>query len=1044
MQSVNSDVQRVAQRLTGLALKRFGFALGVYGPPGIGKTYTVLALLRGAHCRSLTVHATQPLEGTLLQLPRPKKLSAWLERSLERLRSGEALTVEALLQTLAGVLSGNAPFILHVEDLHESNPERLEFWTQLALTATRLRGVALIVTSRTQPPAPLEAIGLLPLTREASDALLGVEAGAALPTETLEWMYGSALGNPLFSLEFFRFLARQGTLWNDGHRWRWRTPQRGVMPVTIEALIEQILGKVSSTPVLEAAIRARAVLGIGASQELWALVAELTPEKLELASEELERLGVFSNRDFAHPLYREVALSNVTLEQRRLLARRAIDALQADPESAAQFLDDAELEPSIALELLERAARITRAAGNELRAARLQAKAVAYAIGERRATLAFEAARVLDKADRPEAMRLLRISLEEQPKHTETIFWLAGYYADLGQSGEVERLLSRISDDEKALLGWIKRQISLRFALGDYAGVLQRWEAESRLHSDPDPILAYNVGFARSLQDDQVGAETIALVALEQHQLSALIRARLWTVCGLSWHYRHDQNAALIRFDKALAAAIEAENPAFTAASLHNRAMVWEHTNQVPQMLVDTEEALRLYAEVGIVRYYASTLTKKARILHELGQYERAEECFYESRKLLLQSDASSFLVTCEAHLSDLYLDWQPSNGSILALKHAELALRAARPIGGSKLFMSLNQYSRAETFKGNARRGLELADECVRLMQASENNEYQPLTARGLAFAQLGDIENAQKMFQDAYQIALTSDWRVYAEKIGLEIARITHDIGRAREHLAWFEENGLMNGANIARRYFPELVTDTVPQSSTHLEPQALTRLEVLGTMQLRREASTTPLRGAKRKELLAMLLEARICGRVEVSSTDLCDALYEADELGLGALKATVFKIRHSLGAELIVTTASGYALGAVTSDAEEFLKRSDTLLWRGPYLEDAGLAGRDEQVREALNAALEGCVKNMLKTDPPEAERLARLLVQGEPYDLNALELACHALHGKSLARLYADARTRFHEVGEVLPEYSADFLMRGEAADAKSAQKLTAG
>ena len=215
----------------------------------------------------------------------------------------------------------------------------------------------------------------------------------------------------------------------------------------------------------------------------------------------------------------------------------------------------------------------------------------------------------------------------------------------------------------------------------------------------------------------------------------------------------------------------------------------------------------------------------------------------------------------------------------------------------------------------------------------------------------------------------------------------------------------------------------------------------------MQLRREASTIPVRGAKRKELLAMLLEARIRGRTEVSSTDLCDALYPADALGLGALKATVFKIRHSLCAELIVTTANGYALGEVTSDAEEFLKRSDTLLWRGPYLEDAGLAGRDERVREALHAALEGCVKNMLEAshaDPSEAERLARLLVQGEPYDLNALELVCRALRGKSLARLYADARTRFHEVGEILPEHSADFLMRGEAAGAKSAQKLTAG
>ena len=261
MQSVDGDLQRVAGRLTGLALKRSGFAIGVCGPPGIGKTHAVLALLRGAQCRSLTVHATQPLEGILLQLPRPKKLTAWLERSLERLQNGEAFTAEALLQSLSGVLSADAPFILHVEDLHESSPERLEFWTQLAQTVTRLRGVALIATTRTllpetQPPAPLEMIGLLPLNRQASDALLEVEAGAALPCEALEWIFGHALGNPLFSLEFFRYLARQGTLWNDGHRWRWRTPQPSVMPVTIEALIERMLSEVVSTPTFERAIQA--------------------------------------------------------------------------------------------------------------------------------------------------------------------------------------------------------------------------------------------------------------------------------------------------------------------------------------------------------------------------------------------------------------------------------------------------------------------------------------------------------------------------------------------------------------------------------------------------------------------------------------------------------------------------------------------------------------------------------------------------------------------------------------------------------------------
>lgn len=170
-------------------------------------------------------------------------------------------------------------------------------------------------------------------------------------------------------------------------------------------------------------------------------------------------------------------------------------------------------------------------------------------------------------------------------------------------------------------------------------------------------------------------------------------------------------------------------------------------------------------------------------------------------------------------------------------------------------------------------------------------------------------------------------------------------------------------------------------------------------------------------------------------------MCDALYplELEEAALGALKATVFKVRSSLGSDVIDTTPRGYALGAVASDAEAFLRTGETTLWRGTYLEDIGLEGRDENVREALHRALEVRVGALLEgdmTDAQEAARLGRLLVLAEPYDLIALDLACRALQAsqnrQGLSRLYAEARSRLLEVGETLPERSAEFL-RGSAA-----------
>ena len=136
--------QQLARRLTGLTARRSGLAVGLWGEPGIGKTYTALALLRATPYQSFTVHATQTLETIVLALPRPKKASIWLEQTLNRLLRGEPSEPGALLETFTALLSANAPLILHVEDLHEAEPERLEFWKQLALAVVRIRGVGLI------------------------------------------------------------------------------------------------------------------------------------------------------------------------------------------------------------------------------------------------------------------------------------------------------------------------------------------------------------------------------------------------------------------------------------------------------------------------------------------------------------------------------------------------------------------------------------------------------------------------------------------------------------------------------------------------------------------------------------------------------------------------------------------------------------------------------------------------------------------------------------------------------------------------------------
>jgi predicted ATPase len=306
-----NGLQQIAKRLMGVTMRRSAIVLGVWGEPGIGKTHAALALLRGTPCQSLRVHSTQALEVIVPQVPRPKKIPAWLERSLERLARGEPFETGAFVQTFAALLMANAPLILHVEDLHEATLDRLEVWQKLALAITRTRGVGLIATSRTQPPDGFEVIRLEPLNRAASDALLEAEAGAVLPVEALAWIFKLAHGNPLFTLEFFRFLARQGFVWNDGRHWRWREPERRLMPNTVEALIEQQLLKVNSTESVRRTLEVKALLPVGSPIAVLALVAELGESEIEAALGLLAQQGILIGMEFAHPLFREVRLATL-------------------------------------------------------------------------------------------------------------------------------------------------------------------------------------------------------------------------------------------------------------------------------------------------------------------------------------------------------------------------------------------------------------------------------------------------------------------------------------------------------------------------------------------------------------------------------------------------------------------------------------------------------------------------------------------------------------------------------------------------------------
>jgi tetratricopeptide (TPR) repeat protein len=1009
--------------------KQAGAAVALQGEAGIGKSHALHLVLTTAPCPHLALHATAPLAGAV-PVRLPKGLSLLAATILDQVASGAPVEPAAAAGAFADLMRAQAPFVLAFEDVHEADAARLEFLVEVGRRARAGRGTAVVLTTRHEPPLGYRAIRVAPKGLDEVHAILEAEIGARVPDAAVDWIHARAAGNPLFALEYFRHLARQGHVWSDGRSWHWRTPAVDSLPTTVEALLEDPIHGARAVPELADVLEARAALGREVDLEVLARVAGVDEEAVLGADRALELRGLLRDGDFAHPLFREVTRATTPLGRRRELARRAIRAFAGVPEQAARYVADAELPGAEALAILTAAAEGVRG-HDEAQAGRWIALAVPFAPPERGARLAMDAARLLHHADQGEARRLLALALGVLPDEPDALLLLAELEALEGRQDAVDALLARLPEASRSGGDWIERHATLRFALGDHQAVVEAWNAWPE-GAAPSPDLAYQAGFALVVQHRLAEADAIARSALARPTLTTSERARLHTVRGLAAAYGGDPERARPFLEEAVALARASGQKAYLAATLHNRATLYEETNFVPGMLGDAREALRLYAEVRSTRHYASTLTKLARILHEVGRYDEAESRLLESRAIHQQARPSAFAVTCEAHLCALYLDWRSPHAQVLAHKHASAAMALAEQVQDpDKLALATTCLAVVESRFGRPERGAALLDELAVLQPDRERTTYQVVAARALALAGLGDRAAAEEAYERATSMALASDWHAYAHKTGLELDRLRGDRALAAKRMAWFEEHGLLNGVALARWAFPELAgasgTGPDPEPGGVRRGDRSTppiRVEVLGPLRVVREGREVAFRGHQRRQLLSILLEQRLAGAAGLSVPDLIDALYpdRDDAAAAASLKQLVFQTRKALGAQALVATGTGYALGHVASDAEDFLASLDTRLWRGPYREDL----------EEGNGAVAGALAHGLRTagwaqvrhDPEEAKRVALLMLRAEPYDPRSLHLALAAFEaaGRSeeAGAVYAAVRARFAELGEDLP------------------------
>ncbi len=1020
-------VSQVRRQLGAVVSKRVGQAVGLWGEPGIGKTHTVHAIFEHLPCAHLCLHATASTAQIAASLPHARTLPAWTVAQLERLSRGEPIEDRAVVQTLAAALSAIAPFVLHLEDLHEANAERVALVESLARAVLRSRGVGLLVTSRAQLPEPFRNHQLEGLSMVEVTVLFEQELKAQPPEDGLEWVFGRTRGNPLFTLEFVRYLRRQGFFWSDGERWHWRKPPEEFMPVSIGALVTELVSSVASTAEAQTVIEARAILpgGWGAvrSKGLWAGMAGVNELRLEEIRASFERAGLLRGDDFAHPLFAEIIAAELEGETKCALARRALEVLkETDPEQAAELIPLAGLRDEEALELLKRAVSQARERGEEVHAARLLGRAAHSATGEERVSLALEAeAGLVSTGDYQAREQLARLALAVQPENRNAQWALAQVLAHIHRLEDVNTLIAGLPEEEQLEIRWVEVRFRALTVARRHREAITIWNRHAALWSLPKGrSISYAVDNHCNLGEFQQ-AEQIINQALQRSDLELRTQSRIFgALAYIKSQQGHEEEAADL-YDRVIDIAHLDGHKQNLGSFYYERAINQSQLELFEAAQLGVETGIRFYEQAGAVASAANARIFQGNLLLRQGKFERAETVFQEAYETFLQFSLNPRRVACEYEIALFYAEWGAPYGQTLAWKFARDALSHARAHENYDLtHLALAVSARVAAWRGELGQALEWANEAVHLLGDDTEQEDAYLCRASLAYVLEANHQptNALTRWGEALQIAQSLRLSYESHEATLEMARLQSDWEGVRSQRTWFAERGLGLGVRRADACFerPPLELPTMPTA----------RINVLGTVTLERDGQAVPTRAKKRLEILTYLLETRIGGRVETSVLDMLDALYsgEPETEARNTLKQQIYLIRSSLGADSVISTPNGYALGAVSSDAEDALHSHDPGLWRGAYLTNLGDGWR-AGVREALVLELQSCLTALMSTNAAEAARLGAILVEMEPYDADALRSAVRALEasgdGRTARRTYTEGRTRLQEIGEQLPE-----------------------
>jgi hypothetical protein len=1039
MDQLSSEVLR--SKLVQISRLKLGGAALVFGEAGIGKSHFLQGLRHTLRCLHLTLHATEPPERLLEQLPFRSHCAMTVSAALGHLRQQQRPNRTALLDLLLTQLKAAAPVIVFVEDLHEADAEQLVFWQRLQSSIQRLRGVGLVMASRSQPLEGIAVYRIAPLTLEQTQFLLQTASvGGVLPDMVAQAIWERCQGNPLFSLEYFKFLQREGLVWFDGETWHTSglATAQG-LPLEIEHLILDHLRV--EDPLASPILAVYACLGRDEIElDIIAQVLRRPRASLEATLEELNRSGLLQGRRLIHPLFREVALKHLSRDLRRRTVRALIGLYTDDPLSVFHLLDDPALSKRQSSVLLERCLERAEAEGRHDLRGLLLTKYLRFVRGAARAKCAYQAARLLEDNDPALALELLERATLLEPSQ---LTYVIGWFDLLARRRGVDALRAsfhRYQGKLRRALGvqWPQAKLVYCYIVQDHAQAIQLWERECQqsdgmdikiweyakyaytqsgefakmqaLHTEMTRRFTENrlehLGFFvnaynrldPSDQDGAVQLQTRIQATLERCQSEKrYVQQRLLLFIDLIWLQREVIEQPERRSDQVLAL----RDLVARCISANATDIVYISLFPYMEVLLDTGDLAELDRTY---QRYARTAPPPFDMLL-MGYYCR---CILQATELRVYAKPF-FLHALRSHIDNQ--SQMAANNHLMIEALILLELYIGTPEHAHPHLTAL------ESHFANEPRDL-----------------YRITFYRSLYYQATQQSALAQAAFQRAETLwQHGTDGNPY-EELRHSCHRVvaTRDLAGAEALLPQLEQGGQYGNRNMLLRHFPELQSQTPPSLTASARTGTAAHCVVYTFGSFRIVQHQTQLRFHSRtgKRLIALLLEARILGQA-MTKLELCTQLFPTvpERLALKSLYVLVHRLRANLGKDVILTDGEHYALGAVSSDLEQFYLEGEIGVCQGLYLEDVDILS---QLREELVDRLAAQVRRVLDHDPAEAMRLGKLLVEMEPYDKGLLVLALQAqranhIFAQRIGKWYAQAKRRFLEVGEHLPQHWDDLL-----------------